>query len=709
MKIFRRSGVGAPKVVYTKWQDVLLREKNSDRIMKYNKITSFYLLLVVLLVACVPPSKKNKYGKPEQDFSSELAKKIYGFQESQNFDSLAVYIVSPDPMARFCATRAFGSFVTSDAVPLVLERLRDSIFEIRAEASYVAGQLGDSSMVDALLANFEANTEKPVDHLLNLHVLEAIGKIGPRKYLDFLANSSSYPKKYTNLNEGRALAFYNYALRGMTHEKATAEMVKFSIEDYPTKTAVVAANYLHRAKDIDLEEYKFQLLQGLKKSDNPNVRMCLATAIGKTASPEILRPFIEHLQSEEDSRVVINGIRQLGNFKYIDVIDPALKFLLHKEEEIAITAAEFIKNHGQFGDAGFYLEYISKISNKKVVRAIKGSILGLINRNFASTRRKLSRELTEEFNVSKNAYEKADLISAIGNNAYLFQEVHDLSFNDSMLVVRSKGVESIGAILTDFLPAQSNAQKRYLTPIAMSFLNEALDGNDVGMIAAAAYSISKSDVEMVKKTVDKEKLMAAITKLKMPNDIEAINYCIEAVNHHFPDARIPLKTVSKLREFDLSSLNKLAVDISATIITTRGDIEIELYGNHAPSSVLNFIDLSQQNYYDDKFFHRVVPNFVVQAGCPRGDGYGSEDYAIRSELSPMRYLDEGFLGMASAGKHTESTQWFITHSPTPHLSGRYTIFGKVRKGMEVVQQIEVGDKILDIKIVNPLPAIVELN
>ena len=82
--------------------------------------------------------------------------------------------------------------------------------------------------------------------------------------------------------------------------------------------------------------------------------------------------------------------------------------------------------------------------------------------------------------------------------------------------------------------------------------------------------------------------------------------------------------------------------------------------------------------------HRVVPNFVAQGGCPRGDGFGSLPYTIRSEFAPIHY-GTGSVGVASAGAHTESCQWFITHSPTPRLDGRYTIFAEVIRGMEVVQ------------------------
>jgi len=108
--------------------------------------------------------------------------------------------------------------------------------------------------------------------------------------------------------------------------------------------------------------------------------------------------------------------------------------------------------------------------------------------------------------------------------------------------------------------------------------------------------------------------------------------------------------------------------------------------------------LAESGFYNGKAFHRVVPNFVVQAGCPRGDGFGSLDFTIRSELAETYYDDEGYMGMASAGPHTEGTQLFITHSPTPHLDGRYTIFGKVTSGMDVVHKIGMQDIINQITI-----------
>jgi cyclophilin family peptidyl-prolyl cis-trans isomerase len=137
-------------------------------------------------------------------------------------------------------------------------------------------------------------------------------------------------------------------------------------------------------------------------------------------------------------------------------------------------------------------------------------------------------------------------------------------------------------------------------------------------------------------------------------------------------------------------------DQQVRIQTSKGDIIIQLLVEEAPGSVANFLQLTNSGYFNGKNFHRVVPNFVIQGGCNRGDGWGSEDYSIRSEFSRRKYK-EGSVGMASAGKDTEGTQWFITHSPTPHLDGRYTIFAEVVSGMDVVHQMAVGDQIIRVE------------
>ncbi len=132
--------------------------------------------------------------------------------------------------------------------------------------------------------------------------------------------------------------------------------------------------------------------------------------------------------------------------------------------------------------------------------------------------------------------------------------------------------------------------------------------------------------------------------------------------------------------------------VTATINTVRGPIKLELFGTDAPITVWNFLSLARSGYYRNTRFHRLVPNFVAQDGDPRDDGNGGPGYAIRDEMNRHRY-ERGAVGMALAGPDTGGSQYFITHSPQPHLDGHYTVFGRVVRGFDVLDKIVQGDLI----------------
>ena len=124
---------------------------------------------------------------------------------------------------------------------------------------------------------------------------------------------------------------------------------------------------------------------------------------------------------------------------------------------------------------------------------------------------------------------------------------------------------------------------------------------------------------------------------------------------------------------------------------------MRLFSADAPNTVLSFERLARRGFYDGLTFHRVVPDFVVQGGDPRGDGSGGPGYTIRCEINSHHY-GRGAVGMALAGKDTGGSQWFVTHSPQPHLDGRYTCFAQVESGLDVIDSLQEGDQILSIDI-----------
>lgn len=140
----------------------------------------------------------------------------------------------------------------------------------------------------------------------------------------------------------------------------------------------------------------------------------------------------------------------------------------------------------------------------------------------------------------------------------------------------------------------------------------------------------------------------------------------------------------------------------ALIKTNKGDMVIELYDNDAPNTVNNFKSLIRKGFYNGLKFHRVIPNFVVQAGCPNGIGNGGPGYQIDCELNgDNQYHDRGVLSMAHAGRNTGGSQFFICHSRqgTAHLDGNHTCFGKVIENVQIVDAIMQGDTITTIELI----------
>lgn len=136
--------------------------------------------------------------------------------------------------------------------------------------------------------------------------------------------------------------------------------------------------------------------------------------------------------------------------------------------------------------------------------------------------------------------------------------------------------------------------------------------------------------------------------------------------------------------------------------TEKGTMKTELFVEETPIAANNFIDLAEHGFYDGLTFHRVIPDFVIQGGCPIGNGTGGPGYKIKCETSaPRQYHDRGVLSMAHAGRDTGGSQFFICHSRnnTAHLDGRHTCFGQVIEGLDVIDDIRQGDKILSVKIV----------
>ncbi|MFQ5590987.1 MAG: peptidylprolyl isomerase [Phycisphaerae bacterium] len=145
--------------------------------------------------------------------------------------------------------------------------------------------------------------------------------------------------------------------------------------------------------------------------------------------------------------------------------------------------------------------------------------------------------------------------------------------------------------------------------------------------------------------------------------------------------------------------SRKSAQLSATVVTDKGEIKLELFPEQAPLTVANFVNLARRGYYDGVKFHRVIADFMIQGGDPTGTGSGGPGYKFKDEFSPkLRHNSAGVLSMANSGPGTNGSQFFITHKATPWLDDKHTIFGKVTSGQNVVDAISKGDVMKTITI-----------
>lgn len=227
-----------------------------------------------------------------------------------------------------------------------------------------------------------------------------------------------------------------------------------------------------------------------------------------------------------------------------------------------------------------------------------------------------------------------------------------------------------------------------------------LEGGNVAFISMAAEKMRTDSNWLSMAHLQVSYLKTIQSLLLMPRDFEAwvdLEKTICKAENRTYQYESWFSLTGYRHPIDWAYVKLIPENLKIKVSTNKGSFVMVLKVNEAPGSVVNFLKCLDSNYYDKKYFHRMVPDFVVQGGCPRGDGWGSLNWTQRSELSNNLVYKPGSVGLASSGKDSEGVQFFVTHTWTPHLDGRYTIFAELIEGMEVINTLKVGDQILYIE------------
>lgn len=671
----------------------------------YRLAYSVCMALFLYLQACTPPGygeNNREAGKVSIDLRDKTIQKIYDFGDARKVDSLIHYLGSTDATLRYIAAMSFASVRDSSAktIAALTPLLRDEVEDLRIAAAFALGQIGRSSCEGPLLRAFVSRDSLSEHHRLNAVILEAVGKCGSLGSLKNLAAVTTYQPTDTLLLEGLCRAVYRFGLRGITDPAATAKMISYAAnERIPAPARLMAAHFLARTKDISPDSAQaVQIAAGFVRAEgNPDIQMALAKALGKSQTGPAFAILSKAITRDQDWRVKCNLIGAMAKFDYDTVRSLVIPLIKDANPHVSRGAAEFFIENGQIKDADYYWRIARDNGALPIPTQIalyRASNRWLSGKTEPESKDYVNYRLKELFQQSKNPYDRAACLQALAEFGWNYRWIHDKGFNDAQAVVKSTAAEALTGIMQrpNFYGFFGEAAKGVRREMYL-YLREVVGSGDPGMIAAASegFKTEALNFRSMRDSARLEDFYASLSKLKKPRDVEAI-IALEKVIAYFEEKPAPASYQPVFNHpIDWNRLNTLNTQTEITLQTTKGPITVEMYPHSAPGSVANFLELAGTGFFNGKTFHRVVSNFVIQGGCPRGDGYGGLDYSIRTEIGLHWYDGPGYLGMASAGPDTEGTQFFITHSPTPHLDSRYTIFGKVTKGMEVVHQIQQGD------------------
>lgn len=661
------------------------------------------LFFAFLIISSCIPASDEVITEVDFDLSNEEIRNAYDIQDKQSLDSLLGFADHANPAFRFIAANALASIKAPSSINVLTKLISDVSPKVKQAAVYALGQQGDEKAESILLGSLQLYDSLSYNNEFNSSIMEAVGKVGSAANLNALATAGNIRSTDSEILLGQVRGIYRYLLNGKTSDLGTKRMIEIASDrTFPAKVRLIAANYLSRAKNLDLASSKFQLSRSMVEENDPNIKMAMVYALRQTKDRDLLNDLLSLLTDDEDYRVKVNAIRTLGEYEYIDIIEKILALLNDKNRHVANAAADFLINHGQPADASLYANFVKDEMHWSTKAKIYQGVLKHLPRNYANTRFKINGTITRAIQASDDPYEKAAYITSLAADVVNFKIIHDLGAKEDSPIVHTAVTSGYQRILKDdkFDRAYRSKTSQNRTKMSIAkYLQEAIASGEAGAVSIAANIIADKDIGYQELALDSTFLVEAISKLTLPRETEVL-YALKEAEANLSGSQYTKEIPTYNHQIDWQLLDGIDDSTVVNIITDKGNIRLKLFVNNAPGTVANFIQLANSNFYDEKVFHRVVPGFVIQGGCPIGDGYGGLDYSIRSEFSQLYYDKPGKIGMASIGPHTEGVQFFITQAPTPHLDGKYTIFGEVISGMEVVHNIHVGDKITDVQILN---------
>jgi cyclophilin family peptidyl-prolyl cis-trans isomerase/HEAT repeat protein len=726
---------------------------------KTNPAFCLCLSFVVLFVFCQraeAQAPKSRAALP----NNPLVRILRAEDERRWDEGLDALLADRISAVRRRAALAAGRIGNERAVPALITLLqKDSDENVRAMAAFALGEIESASAAEALIAALNLNQREPTE--IRARAVEALGKIAaalpeseesralPIKAAILGVLKFEAGRRSASDTEVILLAV-TAALRARPENagKVIASFLRYS----DPRVRAAAANTLARLK---LSDGNADLRKLLINDPNPVMRANSARVLGATEDKAAFNALVNRALRDRDLRVRVSAIRALANLKDARAGSPLIKrgdlllrsMMMNREAFAGLTneVLEIASALGRLFEGTENKESLSFLRNVRrdlsliapeieiaVARISPAAYLAELGTE-GDAKRKAQTMILVNWKAAASLAQGLGAIAALPDSNTNKNSAADQAVQILLAVLdyRNSGINinTLVAVhseyaIPDILRALAAFKPNGLDEVLRNHLKEsdvvirATAAELLGALPADEINARALIQELPQALNDKElndaalAILEALEKQKSSTANKAIKTALDST-----DRLIRRKAVAVLKDNGVGdfrervgtvqtrnttadyqrALARIGKQVRATVNTSSGSFVIEFLPGDAPLTVDNFVMLARKGYFNGQTVPRAVPNFVIQTGDPRGDQNGGPGYSIRCEINQATY-ERGAVGMALSGKDTGGSQWFVTHSPQPHLDGGYTVFGRVIAGMEVVDKIVRGDVIRSITV-----------
>lgn len=632
---------------------------------------SITAVFAFLLSACGAPPEERAVGGGNIFEDPEIVK-LYAAADRRDAEALIPAAHSDIAAYRRVFARLTGSVQDPLLLDVLTPLMGDPIPYVRLEAAWAVGQFRDTLALEAL----EKTIRKATIPEVKSELLEAIGKCAHARAMAFLIRH----EPNTAVEEaGKLRGIYHAAQLDLLLQDRL-HVVAAHLRSTAEESRLTAALIMAEARGLDLNPFREDIENAALNDASAQVRYAAVRALALTDVPD--RPFL-NLLSDTDPSVVAAAFAALGNPREEPTKTRILDALDDGRPWVAMAAAA----------------RLNEISDPAFVQTARGLALSAKLPEVRAAAALYALRLGDDRAEAWRLWSRSKATDPRAAPALMRTLTYIDDGSDTLLqALKGSGPEATAA--AEALAAGARFRRSWRIPFHDAALRALASGGQ-GAVTVFAEAAGAPEFRRFFEG-DSALFREAAARYALPGQFETRKALLSAYASLSGRGSVP-ETPAVNAETDWEAVAALPRNLTAVIYTGGHAVALRLLTEDAPVSAADFVRRAESGYYDGLTFHRVVPGFVTQGGCPVGDGFHSTEHSLRSEFSPLSF-GRGVVGLASAGRDTEGAQFFIAHNTVPRLDGRYTVLGAVTEGLHFVSEIATGAVIDSVRMRRPAAA-----